>query len=76
MPANMDTFIDQLSNMSVKELSDLVSKIEETFGVSAAAAVAAGPVVGDASVAVEKSEYTVVLTDGGSQKNTYKWECE
>lgn len=66
---NFDAIIDQISNMTVKELSELVKNIEETFGVSAAAAVAAGPAAGgDAGAAEAKTEFKVSLKDIGSEK--------
>jgi large subunit ribosomal protein L7/L12 len=53
------------------ELVDLISDIEEKFGVTAAAAVAAAPAAGggdDAPAAEEKSEFDVVLSAAGDQK--------
>ncbi|MGL4208189.1 MAG: 50S ribosomal protein L7/L12 [Candidatus Adiutrix sp.] len=62
--------IEFLKNMSVIELSELIKELEETFGVSAAAPVAAiamGP--GEATPAAEEqTEFTVVLADAGAQK--------
>ncbi len=63
--------IDFIANMSVLELSELVSELEEKFGVSAAAPVAmvgAMPAAGDAGAAEEKTEFDVVLTVVGDQK--------
>ncbi len=57
--------------MSVMDVVDLISAMEEKFGVSAAApvAVAAGPAAGgDEAAAEEKTEFDVVLTSFGSQK--------
>ena len=54
--------IEEIKAMSVLELSELVHEIEDVFGVSAAAAVAAAPVAG------EKTEFDVVLTGFGDQK--------
>jgi large subunit ribosomal protein L7/L12 len=57
--------------MSVMELVDLISDIEEKFGVTAAAAVAAAPVAaggGDAPAAEEKDAFDVVLSAAGDQK--------
>jgi len=62
---------EMLANMSVMEVVDLVSAMEEKFGVSAAAAVAvaAGPAGGDAGgAAEEKSEFDVVLASFGDNK--------
>jgi large subunit ribosomal protein L7/L12 len=62
--------IDAVKSMTVVELNDLVKAIEEEFGVSAAAAVVAGPAVaGDAPAAAEeKTEFTVVLKEVGANK--------
>lgn len=63
--------IEEVKNMTVLELSELVSALEEEFGVSAAApmAVAAAPAAGGAGEAAEeKTEFDVVLTAVGSQK--------
>ena len=58
--------------MSVMDLVDLISAIEEKFGVTAAAAVAAAPAAasgdGDAPAAEEKDEFDVVLSAAGDQK--------
>lgn len=61
--------IDAVKSMTVVELNDLVKAIEEEFGVSAAAAVVAGPAVAaDAPAAEEKTEFTVVLKEVGANK--------
>ena len=61
--------IDAISQMSVLDLSELVKEMETKFGVSAAAAVAAGPAAGaGAAVAEEKTEFDVVLTEAGANK--------
>ena len=58
--------IEEIKTLSVIELSDLVSAIEEEFGVTAAAAVAvAGPAAG-AEAAEEKTNFDVVLADVGA----------
>ena len=60
---------DAVKSMTVVELNDLVKALEEEFGVSAAAAVVAGPAVaGEAAVVEEKTEFNVVLTDVGANK--------
>lgn len=67
---NFEAIIDQISNMSVKDLSELIKALEETFGVSAAApvaAVAAAPAAA-APAAEEKSQYKVTLKDSGAEK--------
>tara|TARA_Y100000816_G_scaffold83208_1_gene56995 strand:+ start:737 stop:1120 length:384 start_codon:yes stop_codon:yes gene_type:complete len=60
-----------LENANMVEISELISEIEEKFGVTASApvavAAAAGPVAGDAP-AEEKDEFNVMLTSAGSSK--------
>ncbi len=62
--------LDAIASMSVLELSELISEMEEKFGVSAAAtAVAvAAPAGGDVAVAEEKDEFDVVLAGFGENK--------
>ncbi|MBQ8981557.1 MAG: 50S ribosomal protein L7/L12 [Eubacterium sp.] len=61
--------VDALKELTVLELSELVSAVEEEFGVSAAAAVAvAAPAEGGAAAAEEKSEFDVILASAGAQK--------
>ncbi len=60
--------VEEVKTLTVLELSELVSAIEEEFGVSAAAAVAvAAPAAGGAA-AEEKTEFDVVLAEAGSEK--------
>ena len=63
--------LDEISKMTVLELSQLIKDMEEKFGVSAAAAVAvAAPAAGGAAAAKaeEKTEFTVVLAAAGDNK--------
>ena len=64
--------IDFIANMTVLDLSELITELEEKFGVSAAAPVAmmaGGPVAGgDAGAAEEKTEFDVVLLTAGDKK--------
>jgi len=62
--------LDEISKMTVLELSQLIKDMEEKFGVSAAAAVAvAGPASAAAAApAEEKTEFTVMLTAVGENK--------
>ena len=64
--------LDEISKMTVLELSQLIKDMEEKFGVSAAAAVAvAGPAAGGGAAAAkaeEKTEFTVMLTAAGDNK--------
>jgi len=69
MAVSKDDILETISNMSVMDVVDLISAMEEKFGVSAAApvAVAAGPAA-EAAVAEEQTEFTVMLTSFGSSK--------
>ncbi|MCG6870565.1 MAG: 50S ribosomal protein L7/L12 [Gammaproteobacteria bacterium] len=72
MAVSKEEILETISNMTVMEVVDLISDMEEKFGVSAAAAVAAAPVdaAGDAGAeaAAEKDEFDVVLTGFGGNK--------
>ncbi len=71
MAVSKDDILETISNMSVMEVVDLISAMEEKFGVSAAAAVAAAPAAGgDAGgeAAAEKDEFDVVLAAIGDNK--------
>jgi large subunit ribosomal protein L7/L12 len=71
MAVSKEDILETISNMSVMDVVDLISAMEEKFGVSAAApvAVAAGPAAGaEAAAAEEKTEFDVVLTSFGAQK--------
>ena len=71
MAVSKDDILETISNMSVMEVVDLISAMEEKFGVSAAAAVAAAPAAGgDAGgdAAAAKDEFDVVLTGFGDNK--------
>jgi large subunit ribosomal protein L7/L12 len=63
----MEDVITTVEGMTVLELSDLVKKMEEKFGVSAVAAVAA-PAAGGAEAAPAQEEFDVVLTSTGDKK--------
>ena len=65
--ADIQKLVEELSKLSVLEAVELSKALEETWGVSAAAAVAvaAGPV---AAAAEEKSEFDVVLAEAGAEK--------
>lgn len=68
---NKEALIEQLSNLTVLQIADLVSDLEEKWGVSAAAAVAVAPGTGgvtDGGPTVEKTEFDVVLTSFGAKK--------
>lgn len=71
MAVSKEDMLDSIANMSVMEVVDLISAMEEKFGVSAAAAVAAAPAAGgDAggAAAVEQTEFDVVLASFGENK--------
>ena len=67
--ANLENLVEEIKKLTVMEVSELVKKLEEEFGVSAAAQmVAAGPAAGAAAQAEEKTEFTVVLKEAGANK--------
>ncbi|MEW6765668.1 MAG: 50S ribosomal protein L7/L12 [Pseudomonadota bacterium] len=71
MAINKEDILEAISNMTVLEIVDLISAMEEKFGVSAAAAVAvaAAPAGGAAAPAAEeKTEFDVVMTSFGENK--------
>lgn len=68
MAVTKDDILEAVANMSVMEIVDLISAMEEKFGVTAAVAVAAGPAAGPAEAAEEKTEFDVVLADAGGNK--------
>ena len=69
MAVSKEDILETLSNMSVMEVVDLISAMEEKFGVSAAAAVAAAPAAAaTAEAAEEKDEFEVVLASFGDKK--------
>ena len=63
----INAIVEELKTLSVLELSELVHAVEEEFGVSAAAAVVAGPAVAGPA-AEEKTEFDVILANAGAQK--------
>ena len=71
MATSKEDILKAIEEMSVMDLVDLISDIEEKLGVTAAAAVAAAPAAaggGDAPAAEEKDAFDVVLTAAGDQK--------
>jgi len=71
MAASQEEILETISNMSVMEVVDLISAMEEKFGVSAAASVAAAPAAGGgeaAAAAEEQTEFDVVMSSFGSNK--------
>ncbi|HXF08930.1 MAG TPA: 50S ribosomal protein L7/L12 [Candidatus Acidoferrales bacterium] len=73
MAVSKEEILDTISNMTVLEIVDLISAMEEKFGVSAAAAVAAVPMAGAATSAAteaveEQTEFNVIMTSFGANK--------
>jgi len=67
--ADLNTIVDSLSALTVMEAAELVKKLEEKWGVSAAAVAVGGAAAGPAAAAVEeKTEFTVVLAAAGANK--------
>lgn len=67
--ADLNKIVEEIEKMTVLELNDLVKKIEEKFGVSAAAMAVAAPAAGAAAPAAEEqTEFTVVLKEVGPNK--------
>ena len=71
MANKVEAILEEIKGLTLLEAADLVKKMEETFGVSAAAAapvmMAGGAAAGEAPVE-EKTEFSVVLTDVGANK--------
>lgn len=71
VPEEFKKIVEEIEKMSVLDLSELVSILEDKFGVSAAApavAVAPGAGGGEGEAAEEKTEFNLELTDAGSNK--------
>ena len=67
--ADLNKIIDDLSSLTVVEAAELSKQLEEKWGVTTAAAVAAAPAAGaGADPAEEKDEFTIVLTAAGDKK--------
>ena len=67
--ADLNKIIDDLSSLTVVEAAELSKQLEEKWGVTAAAAVAATPATaGGAAPAEEKDEFTIMLTAAGDKK--------
>ena len=69
---SIESILDEISNLTVIQLSELLTAFEEKFGVTAAAPVAVAAVAGGGAAAApaeeEKDEFDVILTDAGAQK--------
>lgn len=68
MALSKEDIINAVAEMSVMDVVELVKAMEEKFGVSAAAAVVAGPAAGGAAPAEEKTEFDVTLKEVGGNK--------
>ncbi|MGO2353948.1 MULTISPECIES: 50S ribosomal protein L7/L12 [Marinomonas] len=68
MALTKEDIINAVAEMSVMDVVELISAMEEKFGVSAAAAVAAGPAAEAGAAAEEQTEFDVVLTAAGDKK--------
>lgn len=68
--SKIEQLVDDLSGLTVLEAAELAKLLEEKWGVSAAAPIAAmaAPAAAAAAPAVEKTEFTVVLTEAGDKK--------
>ena len=68
MAVAKEDILEAIANMGVMEVVDLVSAMEEKFGVSAAAVAAAPAAAGGGEVEAEKDEFDVVMTSFGGNK--------
>jgi len=68
MAVSKEDILEAVANMTVMEIVDLISAMEEKFGVTAAVAVAAAPAAGAAAVVEEQTEFDVILTGFGENK--------
>lgn len=68
MSLTNEQIIEAIAEKSVMEIVELISAMEEKFGVSAAAAAVAVAAGGDAAAAEEKTEFDVVLAEAGANK--------
>ena len=66
--ADLNKIIDELSKLTVVEAAELSKQLEEKWGVTAAAPVAAAPAGGAAAPAEEKSDFTIFLSSAGDKK--------
>jgi len=66
--ADLQKLVDELSKLTVLEAAELSKKLEEAWGVSAAAPIAAAAAAAPVAAAAEQTEFTVVLKDAGANK--------
>ena len=65
---SVDNILEAVANLTVMQVCELIEKMEEKFGVSAAAAVAVAPVAAAAVAVAEKTEFNVVMESFGENK--------
>jgi len=68
MACTVEQILETIEGLTVKELNELVKAFEEKFEVSAQPTVVAGGAAGGAEAAEEKTEFDVILKDGGAKK--------
>lgn len=68
MAVSKQEMLDTIAGMTVMEIVDLISAMEEKFGVTAAAAMAAAPAAAAAAPVEEKTEFDVVMSSFGEKK--------
>lgn len=68
MSLSQEDILNAIAEMSVKDVVELITAMEEKFGVSAAAAVVAGPGGDAGGAAEEQTEFDVILTAAGDKK--------
>lgn len=68
MAVSKEEILDTIANMTVMEVVELISAMEEKFGVSAAAAVAVAPAAAAAAPVEEQTEFDVIMTGFGENK--------
>ena len=66
--ADLKNFVEEIKKLSLVEINELVKMLEEEFGVSAAAQMAAAPAADAGEAAEEKSEFNVILKEVGANK--------
>ena len=66
--ADLNKIVEELSKLTVVEAAELSKQLEEKWGVTAAAPVAAAPAAGAAAQVEEKSEFTIFLASAGDKK--------
>ena len=68
MAVSKEDILETIAGMTVMDVVDLISAMEEKFGVTAAVAMAAAPAGGGAAAAEEQTEFNVIMTSFGENK--------